>query len=181
MVTAHRFRHTVGTELAEGGARLHTIMKMLGHTSTEMTLVYAHISDKAMVEDYQKVLGPGAELAGPLAEQLRTGVLPEESGEWLKKNFFKTELELGHCLRLPQEGPCECDLYLTCAKFVTTREYAPRLRSRRLRELELIEDAISQGWDREVERHRCTAKRIEQLLEELDEPLEMIGEMNQQG
>jgi integrase len=37
MVTAHRFRHTVGTELAEGGARLHTIMKMLGHTSTEMT------------------------------------------------------------------------------------------------------------------------------------------------
>ncbi len=46
MVTAHRFRHTVGTELAEGGARLHTIMKMLGHTSTEMTLVYAHISDK---------------------------------------------------------------------------------------------------------------------------------------
>ncbi len=171
IITAHRFRHTVGTELAEGGARLHTIMKMLGHTSTEMTLVYAHISDKAMAEDYQKVLGPGAELAGPLAEQLRTGVLPEESVEWLKKNFFKTELELGHCLRLPQEGPCECDLYLTCAKFVTTREYAPRLRSRRLRELELIEDAISHGWDREVERHRCGTKRIEQLLEELGEPL----------
>ena len=50
-----------------------------------------------------------------------------------------------------------------------------------MRELELMEDAISQGWDREVERHRCTAKRIEQLLEELGEPLEMIGEMNQQG
>lgn len=101
--------------------------------------------------------------------------------EWLKTNFFKTELELGHCLRLPQEGPCECDLYLSCAKFVTTREYAPRLRSRRLRELELIEDAISQGWDREVERHRCATKRIEQLLEELGEPLKMIDEMNQQG
>jgi hypothetical protein len=100
MITAHRFRHTVGTELAEGGARLHTIMKMLGHTSTEMTLVYAHISDKPMAEDYQKVLGPGAELAGPLAEQLRAGVLPEESVEWLKTNFFKTELEPGHCLRL---------------------------------------------------------------------------------
>ncbi len=171
-VTAHRFRHTVGTELAEGGARLHTIMKMLGHTSTEMTLVYAHISDKAMTEDYQKVLGPGAELAGPLAEQLRAGVLPEESVEWLKTNFFKTELELGHCLRLPQEGPCECDLYLSCAKFVTTREYAPRLRARRLRELELIEDASSHGWEREVERHRCAVRRIEQLLAELSEPLD---------
>ena len=51
-----------------------------------------------------------------------------------------------HCLRFPQEGPCECDLYLSCAKFVTSTEYAPRLRSPRLRELELIEDAISQGW-----------------------------------
>jgi hypothetical protein len=109
------------------------------------------------------------------------GALPDESVEWLKKNFFKTELELGHCLRLPQEGPCECDLYLTCAKFVTTKQYAPRLRSRRLRELELIEEAISQGWDREVERHRCATKRIEQLLEELGEPLEMIDELNNQG
>jgi hypothetical protein len=41
-----------------------------------------------------------------------------------------------------------------------------------LRELELIEDAISTGRDREVERHRCTTKRIEQLLEELGEPFE---------
>ena len=98
--------------------------------------------------------------------------MPEESVEWLKTNFFKTELELGHCLRLPQEGPCECDLYLSCAKFVTTREYAPRLRARRLRELELAGDAASRGWEREVERHRCAAARIEQLLGELNEPLE---------
>lgn len=172
LITAHRFRHTVGTELAEGGARLHTIMRMLGHTSTEMTLVYAHISDRAMTEDYRKVLGPGAEIAGPLAADLRAGILPEESVEWLKTNFFKTELELGHCLRLPQEGPCECDLYLSCAKFVTTREYAPRLRARRLRELELAADAASRGWEREVERQRCAAARIEQLLGELNEPLE---------
>jgi hypothetical protein len=40
--------------------------------------------------------------------------------DWLKSNFLKTELEPGRCLRLPAEGPCECDLYLTCAKFVTT-------------------------------------------------------------
>ncbi len=92
--------------------------------------------------------------------------------DWLKSNFFKTELELGHCLRLPQEGPCECDLYLSCAKFVTTPEYVPRLRARRRRELELVEDAISNGWEREAERHRCTIRRIEQLLAELGKPLE---------
>ncbi|WP_225993057.1 tyrosine-type recombinase/integrase [Actinomadura rudentiformis] len=40
-VSAHRFRHTVGTQLAERGAKLHTIMKMLGHSSVSMALVYA--------------------------------------------------------------------------------------------------------------------------------------------
>ena len=92
--------------------------------------------------------------------------------EWLKSNFFKTELELGHSLRLPEEGPCECDLALTCAKFVTTRAYAPRLRRRRGLELELAEDAAARGWSREVERHRCTAERIERYLADLGEPLE---------
>ncbi|WP_210244332.1 tyrosine-type recombinase/integrase [Methylosinus sporium] len=174
-VTAHRFRHTVGTELAEGGARLHTIMKMLGHTSTGMTLVYAHISDQALKADYSKVLGPGAVVAGGLADALRRGDMTPASIDWMKKNFFRTELELGHCLRLPEEGPCECDLYLNCAKFVTTPEYAPRLRERRKRELELIERARAEGWSREVERHDCTLRRIDQLLAELGEPVADVG------
>lgn len=52
---------------------------------------------------------------------------------------------------------------------MTTPEYAPRLRARREKEFELIEDAISNGWQREVERHRCVVRRIEQLLEDLGE------------
>jgi len=171
-ITAHRFRHTVGTELVEGGARLHTVMKMLGHTSTGMTLVYAHLSDATLREEYLKVLGPGAQIAGPLAATLRAGAMPPDSIAWLKANFFRTELELGHCLRLPEEGPCECDLYLTCAKFVTTPEYAPRLRERREREIALAEEARERGFAREVERHECTRRRIEQLLVELGEAID---------
>jgi integrase len=175
-ITAHRFRHTVGTELAEGGARLHTIMRMLGHTSTGVALVYAHLTDETVRDDYIKVLGPGAQIAGPLAPTLLAGGVPRESIDWIKANFFRTELELGHCLRLPHEGPCECDLYLTCAKFVTTLDHAPRLRARRTKELELIHDARAQGWDREVDRHACTLRRIEQLLSDLGEPvIEPLG------
>ena len=170
-ITAHRFRHTLGTELIEGGARVHTVMKMLGHTSTAMTLVYAHLSDASVREDYQKVLGPGALIAGPLAATLRSRAMPPNSLAWLKANFFRTELELGHCLRLPEEGPCECDLYLTCAKFVTTPEYAPRLRERRLREIALADEARVRGAGREAERHDCTRARIEQLLTDLGEAL----------
>lgn len=171
-ISAHRFRHTVGTQLAERGAKLRTIMNMLGHSSASMSMVYAQISDREVLKDYQAVLGPGAAIAGPFAETLRSGELSASAVDWLKSNFFKTELELGRCLRLPQEGPCECELYLTCAKFVTTPQYAPRLRRRRHIEQALAQDAAAHGWQREIERHRWTIRRLERLLTDLGEPIE---------
>ncbi len=174
-VHTHRFRHTVGTQLAERGAKLHTIMRVLGHNSVSMTLVYAQISDPEVLKDYKAVLGPGAVIAGPGIEALRNGQLSASAIDWLKCNFLKTELELGHCLRLPSEGPCECDLYLNCAKFVTTPAYAPRLRERLKIEETLAKDAENRGWPREVERHHATIGRIEQLLTDLGEPLALPG------
>ncbi|WP_459575120.1 tyrosine-type recombinase/integrase [Cupriavidus sp. 8B] len=168
-ISPHRFRHTVGTQLAERGAKLHTIMSILGHRSASMSLVYAQISDREVLRDYKSVLEPGAILAGPAAEQLRSGTLPRSSVDWLKCNFFKTELELGHCLRLPAEGPCECDMYLTCAKFVTTPAYMPRLKERRKLEMTLAKDAQARGWPKERERHLSIAKRIARLLIDLGE------------
>jgi integrase len=171
-IHAHRFRHTVGTQLAERGAKLHTIMSILGHSSASMSLVYAQISDREVLRDYQAVLAPGASIAGRGAEAIRDGKLRPSAIDWLKCNFFKTELELGHCLRLPEEGPCECDLYLTCAKFVTTPAYVPRLRARRQTELTLAADAKLRGWIKEEERHRATVGRIDQLLQDLGEAQE---------
>ncbi|WP_405852464.1 tyrosine-type recombinase/integrase [Streptomyces sp. NBC_00090] len=166
----HRFRHTLGTQLAEKGARVQTIMKVLGHKSPGMSMTYTHISDPTVLADYQAVLQPGATIAGPLADTLRSGQLDQDALDWLKTNFYKTELELGRCLRLPQEGPCECDLYLTCAKFVTTPQYAPRLRERLCVEEQLALDAEKRGWGREVERHQRLSERICSLLDELGEP-----------
>jgi hypothetical protein len=154
---------------SERGAKLHTIIKVLGHSSVSMALIYAQISDQEVLRDYRAVLAPGAVIAGPAALDLKSGVLPDEAVHWLKANFFKTELELGHCLRLPAEGPCECDLYLTCAKFVTTPEYAPRLRARLDIERQLIQDAAERGWTREEERHAAIARRLRGLLTDLEE------------
>ena len=109
-------------------------------------------------------LGPDVALAGPAADALRQHRLDPEAVSWLQTNFLQTELELGHCLRTPAEGPCECDLVLTCSKFLTTSEYAPRLRARLDREDQLIADAYQRGWQREVERHQATKRRLEQLL-----------------
>jgi integrase len=171
-ITMHRFRHTISTELAERGAKLHTIMSILGHESPQMTMVYARISDAEVLRDYRSVLEPGAVIAGAGAEAIRAGALSTEAVGWLHSNFLKTELELGHCLRLPSEGPCECDLYLNCSRFVTTPAYAPRLRERHCLELSLANDARERTWPREVERHCAIARRIEQLLSDLGEEVE---------
>src|SRR6266851_3818592 len=139
-VTPHRFRRTVGTQLAEGGARIQTI------------------------------IAAGGRIAGPAAEALIANRLDAATVDWLKTNFLKTELELGHCLRLPQEGPCECELYLRCSKFFTTSDYAPRLRARLACEQQLIDDAVERGWPREVERHMAISRRLCELLADLGEP-----------
>ncbi len=173
-VSAHRFRHTIGTQLAEGGARLQTIMAVLGHKSPAMSLIYASLSDPLVKAQYQAALdrnlGPDLALAGPAAQALREHRLDPDAVHWLQTNFLKTELELGHCLRLPAEGPCECDLVLSCSKFVTTSVYAPRLLARLGVEEQLITDATERGWAREVERHQATRSRLQALLHELGDP-----------
>ncbi len=170
-ITAHRFRHTIGTQLAEGGARIQTIMAVLGHRTPNMSIIYSTLSDPTVKQQYQDALdrnlGPDVTLAGPAAQALREHRLDPEAVSWLQTNFLKTELELGHCLRTPAEGPCECDLMLTCSKFLTTSDYAPRLRDRVIVEQQLIDDAVTRGWDREVERHTTTKNRIEALLTQL--------------
>ncbi|WP_327724319.1 hypothetical protein [Streptomyces europaeiscabiei] len=160
------------TQLAEGGAQIQTIMGILGHRNAQMSATYSHISDPVLKEQYEKVIAAGGRIAGPAAEELLTSRIGEDTLNWLKTNFFKTELELGHCLRAPAEGPCECDLYLRCSQFLTTSEYAPRLRSRLAREQQLAQDAVERGWPREVERHKAIAERICGLLADLGESAE---------
>lgn len=145
-VSAHRFRHTVGTQLAEYGVKLHTITKVLGHTSVNMALSTRRSVTRKSCATTRPCSVPAPRSPARAADELRNGTLPDASVDWLRTKFFKTELELSRCLWLLAEGPCECHLYLTCAKFVTTPEYAPRLRARREVELPLARDAVERGW-----------------------------------
>lgn len=47
-VTAHMFRHSFGTHLYEQGYDLLTIQKLLGHKSTNSSVVYVHLGAKTM-------------------------------------------------------------------------------------------------------------------------------------
>ncbi|OKI44742.1 hypothetical protein A6A29_33910 [Streptomyces sp. TSRI0281] len=75
----------------------------------------------------------------------------------------------------PRRRPLRVQPLPDCAKFVSTPEYAPRLRARREVEQTLALDAAQRGWDREVERHRCTSDRIDKLLADLGLPAHPEG------
>jgi hypothetical protein len=89
-------RHTLGTQLAEGGARIQTVMAILGHRSAAMSVIYTRISDPEIRRQYQAALAGGQRIAGPAADALLHGKLDQESLHWLQTSFLKTELELGH-------------------------------------------------------------------------------------
>lgn len=54
--TLHSLRHTFATELLNAGMRLECLQQLLGHSSLEMTLRYARLSDKTREEEYFKAM-----------------------------------------------------------------------------------------------------------------------------
>ena len=82
----------------------------------------------------------------------------------------RREVRVRLSVRLPhplRRGPLRMRSRVTCPKFLTTSEYTPRLRARLDRGDQLIADAQQRGWQREVERHQATRRRLEQLLHDL--------------
>jgi Phage integrase family len=73
-ITGHRFRHTIGTQLAEGGARIQTSTAVLGHQTPNMSIIYSTLSDPTVKQQYQDALdrhlAPDITLAGPAADAL---------------------------------------------------------------------------------------------------------------
>ena len=99
---------------------------------------------RAVAIDMCSALGAGVAACGSSSTSSTASPTPQAS-PWASSSMTATEQALSgdtiissgrstqrHVwLRyLPAEGPCECDLYLTCAKFLTTPEYVPRLRAR---------------------------------------------------
>ncbi|MCK4988341.1 MAG: tyrosine-type recombinase/integrase [Desulfobacterales bacterium] len=52
----HCLRHTFATELLNAGMRIECLQQLLGHSSLEMTLRYARLSDKTREQEYFKAM-----------------------------------------------------------------------------------------------------------------------------
>lgn len=167
-VTAHQFRHTLGTRLINAGVPQHVVQKMLGHASPQMTARYATIHDatvRAAFDDYQqrRVDIHGHHL--PFDPDA-----PSAEAEWIKHNLARVQASLpnGYCGRPPQQNCPHPNACLTCPDFQTTPAFLPIHRRQRDDTLELIDLAEQRDNARLTANHRQVADHLDRIITALE-------------
>jgi len=149
-VTAHQFRHTVGTRMINNEVPIDTIQRMLDHSSPQMTARYATIKDQTLRREWERyqdrinVLGEVVHLEpdGPLGD-----------AAWAKENLARAKQTIpnGYC-GLPLQQTCpHPNACLTCPSFLTTIEFLPQHQEQLDRTDQLIAQAEADGRQRLVD------------------------------
>lgn len=167
-VTAHQFRHTLGTRMINQGVPQHVVQKMLGHVTPQMTARYATIHDhtvRAAFDDYQRqrvdihghTLGFNPEA-------------PAADAEWVKHNLARVAASLpnGYCGRPPQQDCPHPNACLTCPDFQTTPQFLPLHRRQRDDALVLLTAAQQAGNTRLAANHQQVTDNLQQIIDTLE-------------
>ncbi len=163
-VTAHQFRHTLGTRLINAGVPQHVVQKMLGHASPQMTARYATIHDatvRAAFDDYQQ---RRVDVHGHPLPFDPDG--PSADAEWIKHNLARVQASLpnGYCGRPPQQDCPHPNACLTCPDFQTTPTFLPIHRRQRNDTLELIDLAERRGNTRLAANHQQVLDNLDNII-----------------
>jgi integrase len=168
VVTAHQFRHTLGTRLINDGVPQHVVQKLLGHASPQMTARYANIHDttvRAAFDDYQR---RRVDITG---QRLNFDPdAPTADAEWVKHNLSRVQASLpnGYCGRPPQQDCPHPNACLTCPDFQTTPQFLPLHRRQHDDTLELINLAERRGNTRLAANHRQVAANLQAVITSLE-------------
>lgn len=171
-VSAHQFRHTLGTRLINQGVPQHVVQKLLGHASPQMTATYARLHDSTVREAFDQWCTTRVNINGE-----RLMFEPDAASadaEWVKHHLSRIQASLpnGYCGRPPQQDCPHPNACLTCPDFQTTIEFLPTHRRQADHTRELI--AAADGHQRLADNHRVVLGHLEHIIAAL-EPLD-IGE-----
>lgn len=164
----HQFRHTVATRMLNLGVPLHIIQRFLGHTSLEMTRVYAHLFDETLKEEYTKFRGKVVDVTGRVVVQ--DSVADSSELQWMKKNIQAQALPNGKCALPVVAGNCpHANACLTCVHFRTDATFLPQHKAHLQETQRIIEVARSHGWKRQVEMNEKMSANLEHIITVLEE------------
>jgi integrase len=166
-VTAHQFRHTLGTRMINNDVSLPAIQRMLDHDSPEMTARYARIKDQTLRREWQRYQ-ERINIQGDVVRLDPGGPLTDAA--WALENLARAKQTLpnGYC-GLPLQQTCpHPNACLTCDNFLTTVEFLPAHREQLQRTDELIVAAIASGAQRLVEINEPVRVNLIRIIEGLD-------------
>jgi integrase len=169
-VTAHQFRHTVGTRLVNNHVPFEIVRRLLDHNSGAMTARYARVKDATLRrewEAYQQRINIRGEIIaldpdGPISD-----------AAWAKENLARAKQTLpnGYC-GLPLQQSCpHPNACLTCDSFLTTAQFLDQHRDQLTRTERLIAEAEANGRQRLVEMNEPVRLNLIHIIDGL-EPLE---------
>jgi hypothetical protein len=170
-VTAHEFRHTVGTRMINNEVSMDTVQRMLDHASPEMTARYTTIEDQTLRREWERFQQRN-NIAGELVP-LPAGPVMSDAA-WALENLARAKRTLpnGYC-GLPLQQTCpHPNACLTCHSFLTTAEFLPQHRDQLGRTEQLIAAAEADGRQRLVEMNepvRLNPIRVIDGLEALED------------
>ena len=167
-VTAHRFRHTVGTRMINQGVPAHIVQRYLGHASPTMTAVYAHLHDQTMRAAFDQYCKNRVNIVGHLASHDTDS--PATDAEWIKHNLARVadSLPNGYCGRPPQRECPHPNACLTCPDFQTTPEFLPVHRAQAKTNRQLIAQAEADGRFRLVTNLRRVQDSLDAIIPALE-------------
>lgn len=167
-VTAHQFRHTLGTRLINQGVPQHVIQRLLGHASPQMTARYASLHDSTVRQAFDEYCQQRVNLAGERIVYDPAGITAE--AEWTKHNMTRVQASLpnGYCGRPPQQDCPHPNACLTCPDFQTTPAFLEIHRRQRDEARVLIATAHSDGRFRLAANHQQVHDNLDQLIDALE-------------
>jgi integrase len=167
-VSAHRWRHTVGTRLINQGVPEHVVQRLLGHASPLMTATYARLHDSTVREAFDAYCQRRVNIDG---EHLAYDpVAPSAEAEWVKHHLSRIQASLpnGYCGRPPQQDCPHPNACLTCADFQTSVEFLPTHRRQADETTKLIAAAEADGHHRLADNHRQVLGHLQRIIPALE-------------
>jgi integrase len=167
-VSAHQFRHTLGTRLINSGVPQHIVQRILGHASPGMTDLYAQLYDTTIRKAFDRYQQHRIDIAGQFLDYDPES--PAADAEWLKHNLARVQASLpnGYCGRPPQQECPHPNACLTCPQFQTTVEFLPIHRQHAQRNQQLLELAERHGHQRLADNHRRVQESLERIIPALE-------------